>query len=51
MKGNFKRYVNQITQNVIALPRPRLHGTGRIWNRSEIRPFRPCKRGLNIWKT
>jgi hypothetical protein len=20
--------------------RPRLHGTGRIWNRAEIRPFR-----------
>jgi hypothetical protein len=25
------------------LDRPRLHGTGRIWNRAEIRPFRPCK--------
>jgi hypothetical protein len=23
------------------LPRPRLHGTGRIWNRAEIRPFSP----------
>jgi hypothetical protein len=23
--------------------RPRLHGNGRIWNRAEIRPFRPCK--------
>lgn len=22
--------------------RPRLHGTGRIWNRTEIRPFRSC---------
>ena len=22
--------------------RPRLHGTARIWNRAEIRPFRPC---------
>ena len=21
--------------------RPRLHGTGRIWDRSEIRPFSP----------
>jgi hypothetical protein len=26
--------------------RPRLHGTGWIWDRSEIWPFRPCKLGL-----
>jgi hypothetical protein len=31
----FTKFVNHL--------RPRLHGTGRIWNRAEIRPFRPCK--------